>query len=470
MRCVLAEKRRGFGTALAAVLFLLLSASAQGQELPPGYFDFDTDPATGNRVYRTPEVQHAYLNLKRVSRLVNEVGVRAQLEFPNIEENVKASSVRAENQTLDTLLGWVEYGFGKLADWDAPFVGQIGAQVVSSLLTDILHAYTQPGQAPTDLQSEVNQTWNFLRDSFVELERSVDVIGVNLADNWFRNYTNPRTGHSMTVSDLGNAELVFPDEFDPNFVTTRDFARKEVCYAVIKDLMVDRGWQIYQWPQGWGTFWKTHYYRLWNRDDPNPKGPYYDVGTNCIDYEQVSPYGTWCGDGTLAGLDREANAIADSYTDPTALYTQAGLLSSLFLWTEDGEYYVKEWFVDDYDYRGKWVHRWFLRVDGGYAPETFSEWLFSDHAYQQGQILRPDAYAQRNDVFFHWGLPIVAASTPMVPEPGSVGLTLTALVCLGLRAVLRGRSAGNNSQLARPTGQRPGVDPTPSAAATANLL
>jgi len=428
---------RALGMGLVALIMWGAVSPVCAQGLPTGYFDFDIDPGTGNRVYRTPEVQHAYINLKHISRLVNETGVRAQLEFPNIEENVKAASVKPQNQTLNTLLGWVEYGFGKLADWDAPFVGQIGAQIVSSLLTDILHAYTQPGQAPPDLQSEVNQTWNFLRDSFVELERSVDVIGVNMADNWFRNFTNPLNGHSMTVSDLGNPNVNFPDEFDPNFVTTRDFTRKEVCYAVIKDLMVDRGWQIYQWPQGWGTFWKTHYYRQWNASDPNPTGPFDFTGTNCIDYEQVSPYATWCDDGTLAGLDRQANSIAETYTDPTFPYSDANELSSLFIWTEDGEYYVKEWFVDDYDYRGKWVHRWFLRVDGGYASETFSEWLFSDHAYQQGLILRPDAYAQRNDVYFNWGLPIVAASLPPVPEPSGLSLALAALLPLGLWARCR---------------------------------
>ena len=335
-------------------------------------FEYTLDP-DGDKTYTDSKVDKVYENLQNISDFIKDVGYRSEIEFPQIINNVNVEGIK--NPTIGMLINLICEGFGFMGGVNFPIIGKLGGSLAGYLIVSLINSYTKV--TPKNIQGEINNVWNSIKDIFDTAKIDVDTWSGDLEKYWNVEYNHPITGGILTIEMLSGVN--FPNSHMVEYDNGVNIVSKGVICSITRTLLQQK-WRIIP---DYRIFWGLYYYRPWNIHDVKPFGPITCDEIQCIRFTGI------CGKGgdynkILAELVKSKD-------------------NSYYIWGEDDSDYHHKWFVRDYDYRGKTIHQWSLHsTSSGNAPDTLTNWLFIDDTF--GNIINPDGIALRSDVFKKWGL------------------------------------------------------------------
>jgi hypothetical protein len=337
--------------------------------------DFNYTPdAQGERIYDDPQVQKAYVNLKRLSDFVGNCQIKTELEYNNIKDNVQADG--DTNTSTDFLINLLTGAFEFMGDINFPWVGKTGGKIAGWILSALVDSWRSA--PPPSLQQTFNNVWNGTKQAYDEAKIAVDTWRENLnpqlgPDLWVKPFKCPKNDDIVTISQFGSIDYL-PDNDSPEFDTGAIAVSNQSKYLINKILVPTRWKFSYDADDTW---WNCYYTR-WNDSHPYD-GPFYDGLTA----------------QTIFG-------VYTSFPDIDVVDNQTEANHYVYFSTEDTEQYYHHWFSNDTLYKGTKYVRWHLinTNNGGTAPDFFISYLFTDGPGGDSK----NGVATHDDVFNNWSM------------------------------------------------------------------
>ena len=221
-----------------------------------------------------------------------------------------------------------------------------GAGVISSFLGTFFGSYAGPNPPPS-LSGTFGDVWARFDATFLQANDDLSAIYGDPAKYWNTSYTNPVTGKSMQVSQLGDPNVTMPDKDSTTFSSMTDKVVAAYRVALTKQTIGVK-WHVLQDPKG-------IFMAKWSDADVA------NYGHGFIK-QNKSFYLTWHAD--------EGGSI---------------------LCPEKGQMLLENYLGTGSDY-----------YFGGNAPDDLCNWLFQDDQF--GTVTNSKGIATRKDVFCNWGL------------------------------------------------------------------
>jgi hypothetical protein len=227
--------------------------------------------------------------------------------------------------------------------WSIGSIGFPGSSVAAAWLGTFFGAYSGDSP-PASLAGSFGDVWARFDRTFLQANDDLSVIHANPSAYWDHSYTDPTTGKTVHVSDLGDGTTQIPAKDSPLFQKMTDACVKAFKPALTKQTIGKR-WRVLADPGG--VFEKG-----WNGMDVS------DFGISFVD-KHPAYFITWHSDKGAFG--KKGQVILENFLSHKKNY-----------------------------------------YDGGEASDDMCDWLFQDDGF--GTETNPNGVAQRADVFCHWGL------------------------------------------------------------------
>ena len=352
-------------------------------ELPS--FLYDIDKATGEKIYRDPNVQLVYINLGRLGDFTTLCQIKSELEYTNVCQNLSQDG--KTDTALDFLINLMTGSIEFMGDINFPWVGKTGGKIASWIINGIIDTYRE--QTPDDLQNDFNEVWDGIKTMFDTIKLDLDKRREDMEKYWFEKYTDPKSGNSASISMLSqNGYLPEPNttEFDEGAIFV---ANKSVYWMTMKILPIK--WNIVKYGK---RVMDLQYYHRWN-SNYDWQGPISCDGNYDCDYG----CGMECGDQVHSdhNIVKCIECWQKANIDPTG--------KASHFWTEKYDRgFEHNLFTDDRLYCGLMLHTWELREKGsnpyGVPQDSMLHWLFIDDS--NGNTLNSNGVTRRDDFFRNW--------------------------------------------------------------------
>jgi hypothetical protein len=255
------------------------------------------------------------------------------------------------NEVYDKLSEDAEYDPGQklVAEiMDATFwsIGSLsfpGSGVASAWLGTFFGAYSG-GTPPASLAGSFGDVWARFDRTFLQANDDLSAIHADPAAWWSHSYTDPTTGKTVTVSDLGDGTTKIPAKDDPLFQRMTDGCVAAFRVALTKQTIGKR-WRVLPDPRG-------VFEAGWHDSDVG------DFGEKFMK-KHPAYYITWHSD--KGGFGKKGQVILENFLSHKSNY-----------------------------------------YDGGEASDDMCDWLFQDDGF--GTTTNENGLARREDVFCNWGL------------------------------------------------------------------
>jgi hypothetical protein len=258
----------------------------------------------------------------------------------------------------DPMQKWVsaimDVAMAVTADLDFP-----GAAITGYAMQGLVGSFSD--DTPPSLDKAFGDVWGRFSATFQAMQDSFGDYATTPEANWGKTITDPYTGKTFTVGDLGGPDVFFPSR-DPEVEDKRfynpaayDEASDKTVAAFKYDLtrnVIGKKWNILHSPKN--EFWDG-----WNDDDARK------FAKDQIDSNRDVIVLWWHDqDGGCAGCPNDGI----STTEP-----RLGV--------------------------GEWYSSWDY-YHGENAPKDMCDWLMQDDG--NGTVLNPNAITTRHDVFYNW--------------------------------------------------------------------
>jgi len=255
-----------------------------------------------------------------------------------------------QEDDYDPMQPWISrvmsFAFDGLSDLEFK-----GSDTVADVLDTICSSYDV--NTPDPLKQAMGDVWARFSATFLQLNDDLGEVIADPAGNWSRVIHSEVLGRDITISDLGNLNVTFPDSaIDPiNFNRATDTAVAGFRYNLAK-WAIGKKWSILHQPNS--NFWSG-----WNDDDARKFAKDQISGNRDV-------YLTWWHDqeGSCGGCPNDGIA------------------------TMEPRIGVGDWY-SNWDY-----------YHGPKATKDMCDWLMKDDGF--GTILNPGAITTREDVFYNW--------------------------------------------------------------------
>lgn len=222
-----------------------------------------------------------------------------------------------------------------------------GASVLASFLGTFFGAYSGPNPPPS-LAGTFGDVWARFDASFLQANSDLSVIWKDPASNWDKTFSDPVSGKTTKVSDLGDGTTKMPSKDDPKFQQMTDSVVAAYRVSLTRST-IGKKWFILQDMQGvFMPRWTDQDVRNW--------------GHGFI-AQNKSYYLTWRPD------------TGGSFCCPV----KGQFILENFLGTGSKD-----------------------PMFAGHAPDDMCNWLFQDDEF--GTVTNANGIAKRKDVFYSWGL------------------------------------------------------------------
>lgn len=137
--------------------------------------------------------------------------------------------------------------------WSLSGFGSPGAAILSSFLGTFYGSYTTSD--PPSLAGTFGNVWARFSATFLQANDDLAAIYADPAGTWNNTYTDPTTGTTVSVSQLGDPNVVMPGQDDPDFQTATDTVVAAFRYNLTKQT-IGKKWKIVldqhgEYEKGW---------------------------------------------------------------------------------------------------------------------------------------------------------------------------------------------------------------------------